>query len=82
MPLFFCQLFLARFAQYQRALLVFLRDPRRLDLEVPLLPGLIKCCEDRHEQGLGRARRRLWPVREKILITTPRRKLPAAEKKA
>ena len=49
--------------------------PAGLTLEVPLLPGLIKCCEDRHEQGLGRARRRLWPVREKILITLAAQRL-------
>ncbi len=46
-------------AQYQCALLVLLRDARRLDLEVPLLSGLILCCEDGHQRGLGYARRRL-----------------------
>ena len=64
-----CHLGLKRVAQYQLTVLALLRDARRLGVEVPLLSGVIFCCEDVHQRGIGHARGALLLVQYKILIT-------------
>ena len=78
-------LVLTHVAQYQCALLVLLRDARRLDLEVPLLSGLILL---RGWPSAGARLREKAPVADAVEDSNyfgsaaPRRKLLAAEKKA